>query len=458
MYRVFCMIGAGLVLAQPLSAQESAPAPSTAAPTKADDYAHLSGIDILPTRHAVEPYAELRVGLFRTDNVFRAPTNERDSTIYSIGTALDLVHDGRRLDAAAQGDLDWLNYGSNTYPDHLFGYLDGMASWTFSDAFLWRVRDTFGQLVPDPFEAVTPENIENFNYLSTGPTLTLQLGSSDRVTVYGDFARVTYEEEARDGDILSGGAAYDRQLGARSSVGLNFAANRYNLDEETLASDYETRMAFVRFSGQGARTRLMTDLGATELEQAGTKSRGVLARIEVSRRLSPASTGFLRAGREFSGAGDSLRGSIGASGLGTPVTGIATTDPARQTYGGIGWEYGRGRTAFGLNARWEEADYERNTIFNNTLKVVSGSAERRMGPTLTLNLRASYLERDFDSNAIGNEELEGGLELRKLLGRSIAVALSYEYNERSSSDASTEYKENRLGLRVDYRFAGTAAR
>ena len=78
------------------------------------------------------------------------------------------------------GNFSYLDYLQNAYGNQLIGRFDGMAHFrdSFRERLTWVLQDDYGQAALDPFAPTTPTNLENVNYVSTGPDLAMRVGGT----------------------------------------------------------------------------------------------------------------------------------------------------------------------------------------------------------------------------------------------------------------------------------------
>ena len=159
------------------------------------------------------------------------------------------------------------------------------------------VRDDFGQTSVDPYTPITPNNIENVNYLSTGPDAHLRLGATGFFDLSARYARAQYQSSPYDSNRAIGEFAAGRNLSASSAVSLNGEAERVMFDNTAINTDFNRYSGYVRYDLSGARTALSAELGGTTVSQTGASTSGVLAKFQLSRKLSGASSLTFSAGR-----------------------------------------------------------------------------------------------------------------------------------------------------------------
>jgi len=127
---------------------------------------------------AAEFSGELGVGAIYSDNIRLAPTDPTGDTIGVATTDFSLHEEARHLVADVAANLQYLTYAHSIYSNELVGDFTGYGKIALLPGRIdWVVQDNFGQQQLDPGLPVTPENLENINYFSTGPDVTIPLGA-----------------------------------------------------------------------------------------------------------------------------------------------------------------------------------------------------------------------------------------------------------------------------------------
>lgn len=416
------------------------------------------GLWVLPASADVEIAVE--AGLGYSDNVTRATTAPVEETIATAGLDLEVNHDRNRFDAEVALSLDYFHYLDDTYDSEIVGTANADLRFALIPGrFNWRLQDSFGQVVGDPFAPVTPENRENINYISTGPDLLLNVGQAGRLRLFGLYSLTDYERSDLDGDRTLAGVSFLRGLSSASEFGLNAVTETIRYDASD-ALEYERRSVFLSYQRDAGRTNLTSELGYIWQEPAvGEDSGGALVRISLARELTASSSLSLTLGTQFTDAADALRSSLdggGGGGLGQQYTAVA--EPFENQFASVAWTYVRNRTSLNLGGGIRKDDYETLDLFDRTSTHFDASVVRRISPRLSAGISASLLEDDFDATGFTAEELRVGATLDWQLGRTVFLGLSYDRFDRDGDDSLGTYEENRAFLRLTYRPRSGAAR
>ena len=399
------------------------------------------------------------VGVGETDNVTLVSTNKVSQTIAVADADFDYKKISRRLDVDAKGNFTYLDYLQGAYGSQLIGRFDGIAHVAIiPERIVWVLQDDFGQGALDPFTPVTPTNLENINYVSTGPDLAWHFGANSYVNVSARYARAQYATSPFNSNRALGNVAWGLQLSARSSVSLNADTERVMFQNTVLNSDFDRSSGFGRYEVRGLRTDFSADLGATTIRQNAGSTTGGLAKVELSRKLSAAAKLTVSVGRELTD------GSSSFSTLQGGAIGVVGTAPAAQTsnnytsnYASAGWSYQRNRTTIGLSGRWEKDLYGRDPQFDYTRSGAEFRVARRLTRALTAEVLGRYYKTDYvhglavsqiGTPSFDDESVAAALTWRH--GRGLEVKLRCEHSSRMTTGIYG-YRENRAFLTVGYR-------
>ena len=427
-------------------------------------------------------------GLGETDNVSLTTTNRVSQTIATVDADFDIKHRSSRLDVDAKGNFTDFAYLQGAYGNQLLGRFDGVAHFALIPQRLtWVLQDDFGQAALDPFAPTTPGNLEDINYVSTGPDVALRMGGTGFVDGSVRIARATFQTSPFNSNRVLGSVAAGLQLSARSSVSLNGAAERVLFENTVVNGDFDRSSAYARYEIQGARTELSVEFGATKISQnasSGTSTivrtasgslitvpvtipqsaystTGPLARIAVTRKLSSAATLTLAGGRELTD-GVSSFGSIqsGAIGVVGTVPALLTSSSYTSDFGSAGWQYERDRTAIGVSGQWEKDIYVSQSQFDVTREGAQIIAVRMLSRAFALQVLGRYDKSNYPNTTLltlagGSPKYDDGLVAATLswrYGRALEVRFRAEHGFRTTTGGvDNGYRENRVFLTVGYR-------
>jgi hypothetical protein len=405
------------------------------------------------------------VGIGESDNVTLVQTDKVSQTIAIADLDFDLKDQSRRFDVDAKGAFSDLDYLQNAYSNQLIGRFDGRADFALiPERVIWVLTESFGQAQIDPFVAAVPTNLENINYVSTGPDASFRLGPTIFLDLSARYAKSTYETDPFDSNTVLGSAAFGRALSAQSSISLVGSFDRVLFDNTEVNTNFNRTSVYVHYEVQGARTELTANLGATKVDQGSESITGPSAKLRLLRKLSSVSTLTFTAGREITD-GTTAFANLQGGAIGGIVTAPAALSQNNYTvtYGSIAWGYVRNRTTISLSGTWEKDSYEGQSLQDVTRDSAEFSFERKLSRVLTAQLLGRLYRTEYtDTNYSETDGLVGAaLVFRQ--GRGLEIKLRYDHSSRSVSGQgvgsgvvtvpgfSTDYGENRVFLTIGYR-------
>jgi hypothetical protein len=415
-------------------------------------------------------------GLAETDNVGLATTNQVSQTIAVVDLDFDVKQLTRLFDLDAKGNFSYLDYLQNAFGAQLVGRFDGTGKVALiPERLTWVVQDDFGQSALDPFTPQTPNNLENVNYLSTGPDVALRFGGTNFLNLSARVARAQYETSPFNSNRVLGDAAWGFQLSPASDLSINVDTERVLFENTVVNTDFDRSNGFVRYEVQGARTNFSVDLGGSRVEQGGASISGGLARVQLTRKISAA------ANLTFTAGHDLTDGSTSFSSLPAGAIGIVGTAPAALTSSSYtannasaGWKYERNRTSIAITGRWEKDVYRDASQFDVTRGGAEFNIERKMTRSLTAQLLGHYYKTNYPhaivvqgkgavlpnefglvtGDVIGASDYDDalvGAALSWRHGRAMEIRLRVEHTARETTGIEAGYHESRIYLTIGYR-------
>ena len=432
-------------------------------------------------------------GVGETDNIALTPTHRVSQTMAIADADFSVSRQSRLFDVKAVGDFTYLDYLQNAFGSQLLGRFDGVADAAIVPGrLIWVLRDDFGQSALDPYTPVTPSNIEDINYVTTGPDLKWRLNAVNYVDASVRYARAQYQTSPFNSNRFLASVAVGRDISAAASLSLNANSERVLFDNTVVNTNFDRSSAFGRYELQGARTGFVGELGVTVVDQSraaggsttqspppiirfspaifssplpvialkepGGSVTGPLAKLELSRKLSPSAKVVLTAGEDLTDASSSFSSqTTGASGINAVTPAALTSDTYRVTYATAGWQYTRNRTSLGVTGRWERDIYPGLSSLDVTRPSAEFYVQRRVTRALTAQIVGRWYRVNYPHAAIsqaGSTDYADtvlGASLVWRHGRGLEVRLRYDHDTYTASNGNTGYHESRGFLTVGYR-------
>jgi len=394
----------------------------------------------------------IAAGLIETDNVERTAIDPMSDTIEEVSADVALHEQTRRLDADVLSNLQYLNFSHDIYPHEVVGNFIGSSIFAIlPKEFEWVALDNFGQQQLDPTIAITPANLENINYFSTGPNLLIPFSSLLHGQVSVRFSNVYYQTSDLNNNRGDASVALVRPLSATSNVSLNVAAERVLYNDSAANPDYTTQEAYLRYDAEGARSKLAVDLGYDDVKGLGSTGAGPLVHVDAIRVLSPSSRLELSVGQDISDTSNLLRQMQSLNGLAVNASYLqAADDPFINRYARAAWQFDRNRTSVNFDVAVYQERHLEDPSLNQVRTQSDVGVRRNLAPSLTAAVGASYARGTFTTSAASYRNLTASAGLDWRIGRHLDVRAEYDRFDQRADVMTNQYTENRIGLTLGW--------
>lgn len=409
----------------------------------------LCVLGMFPTSVFAAADVAVHLGVGASDNIGRSAQNEVNGTLYSAGLLLSLSREGRRSDAALTADIAFLHYSKEDFDSSVIGNLTGTASVELvEDLLRWTVQDEFGQTRRDLLSSQAPDNREIVNFVSTGPDVSLRLGTATSLQLQARYGRMDYEFSPLSSQRHSLLAGLERRLSASSSAGL-FAVAEHLDPTSGAAEEFDRQEAFLRFGLQGSRSNVGLELGGTRIKGDSGSDSGLLLRTELGHQFGQRSSLTFHVARQFADAGGTL-GAGDAAGSDRPgrdaMTLARTTDPYSSDMAGLSWQIGGRRTSIMLSASWLDENASGAAGDRERLGYEL-AVDRQLSSRIATTIAASYADTRF--SAVGSTyEFSTTVRADWRLSRRLLVAVEGRYNNYAPASGGPNARERQLWIRL----------
>ena len=148
-----------------------------------------------PVVSALEIEPGVGVGLLYTDNARLSEDNEENDLVAVGYAGVSINENSGPLRLNAEAEWIHLNYTRDTFGKQDYPGLRLTGGWEQIRGRLdWQVRDYFTQTVGDSLEGVTPDNIQNTNAFTFGPSIRFPISGRQLVTVNPEYRNFYYED------------------------------------------------------------------------------------------------------------------------------------------------------------------------------------------------------------------------------------------------------------------------
>jgi hypothetical protein len=395
-----------------------------------------------------------RAGLSYSDNIYRAESGKQDALAAVAGLELVGSRPVGRLRYRADADLAFHDYLDHGISSELTGTAGMTGSYDFvPETFGWNAGLTYSQLRGDVLRPSAPGNREDVFSLDTGPTVRLRFSSVAELQVDGNYARQFYSDRPFDNQTLGGRVLLARRASpnSRLAVGYSYADVSYVGSGAPDEFDYKRKEIFGRVELRGVRSEMQLEAGNATISGDSVDSGGFFVRADLSRRLTPLVTGFLRGVREYPTSTESYGWGFGAGQVDN--TALLTSGPRKSTdlQAGLRFQAVRTQAEFSLSRR-EEVSLAEN-VGKRRLTGIQGSVSRAFTPHAEGGLYASWSDEKFTAFGNAAKETTVGARLGLTPGRTLGVETRVEYRDRSASGVYAGYSEFSGGVFLTYKGA-----
>lgn len=347
--------------------------------------------------HAQQYDWGLRAGATYSDNIARTSTNTQAETVVEGGIKLAIVEKRRWIDATIGSDIEYQSYLNHSFHSGVVGGVNGNIRFDIIPGRVsWTVLDNFGQASVDPLAVETPANRQNVNVLTTGPDITVPFGRRTDLRVRGRWTDASYGTTLANNTQTLGSVALIRHIAATSSVSLNVSSQRVTYATAAVSPSYDVQEAYVALDSTRERTTIGLQLGVTRLTGLGRSSGGPLARLNLSRMLSPRAGVSLTAGVQFADSAGAFHTtqSVGGIVLGN-TNAVVATDPFRLEYGSLTWTMTGEAVTATVRGDWNRERHQTQALLDRNQIGSRLSIGRRISPQFNLGAEGGYGRQEF---------------------------------------------------------------
>jgi len=398
----------------------------------------------------------VRAGASYSDNVRRTATDEESSGAALVGVDIRALRETGRLQYDVYGDVEYREYFEDDVDSETFGRLIAETSYAIvPETFDWMLSGSFDQIREDILSPAAPGNIEDVITLSTGPRVTGRVGDAFEVQGEAHYTLADYSERPFDSETVGGTLALGRRLSERSFLGAGASYDdvTYKSDLGLVAPDFERREYFLRFNTQGSRTTFDADVGVAQIEGTGFDEDGPMARLRLTRRLTPSLSGFVEYTREFPTSADATLEPQSIDGAVVGDASLLFAGPRENESGQVGVLFRRTRTSGMLAVAHREETSLTIPALGRDVNDINASISRQMTSRSTISGFARYTEDSIDTPTaptVDSEETVIGAQLSLAFGRMLSVDFIVQRRERDSDDAGGSFEELSGGVFVRY--------
>ncbi|KRF02142.1 hypothetical protein ASG87_11735 [Frateuria sp. Soil773] len=400
-------------------------------------------------------YADLE----HSNNITLSPNNPVSQNVLTPGIGFAYRQQGSVLQASVVGNLEYRDYLGGRFDNQTRTQLAGQGNWTVLPQRLdFSVEDYAGVQPIDTLVSNGPNNLQQTNVLSLGPTLHLRFGNA--LTAQAELRYIdSYASKVDEFDSSRGLAAFRvyRALGPTAQLSFNVEAQRVRFDNHA-DLDFDRTEAYLRYTSKLARFDADVLLGWSRLDFSHAPDQSKpLARLTLDWRPTLRSTFTLAGVYQYSDAAQDLMqpldmavssASGGAIGTGNAVINAQVYLDRRveATYA-----FHDERLTLSVTPIYGKLHYLNDRTLDQTSRGVGMGLAYRLRPTLTLSAFANGERMDYSRLDRRDRTIRLGLDLSQQWTPHWSWHASVIRQRRNSNAAEQSYRETEIFFGVAYR-------
>lgn len=396
----------------------------------------------------VEPTATF--GVTHSDNLLRSRTEEASDTVVDAGVGARIAMGGRifRLDGDAA-------FRHREFTEHTVGSENLPAVNLRASANLvpevlaWIADESMGQVAPQPFDSLTPDDQQTASYFSTGPSLYLPIGTRGRFESDLRYGLVNYSGSAVDSRRYSGEVGLGRLLTPTNTVSVNYTRKRVEYDQRSVPTS-TSDAAFVRYSVNSSRSQLVGEAG-TESSQVGPggTTREPHLVLGLQRRISRRTTLSVEFAHGYSDAAENLRVDLRDTFNAGGVQNIlVVAEPFKSDRGYLNLVRGGGRMMIALQVDGARERYSTRTNLNRNIYGAGIAIDYQLSSLTSAAVKVTLQKEALVNDSLSSRYGSATIGLNRRFGPSVRCTLGVQHLQASGN--VDRYRESRILLSLTY--------
>ena len=418
----------------------------------------------------------LYAGIERSDNITLSSTQPVSQNELIPGLGFTYTEQGSVLQANIIGALEYHDYPGNRFDSQTQTQLAGQVNWTVLPQRLdFSVMDFAGIQPVESLASNSPNNQQQTNVISLGPTLHLQFGNALRGQVELRYIN-SQASKVTDFDSSRGVAAFRlfRDLSPTDQLSANVEFQRVTFANSSTSSNYNRNEFFLGYTSKLAQfdSELMLGWSQLKFDHAPNES-NPLVRVTVGWQPTMRSRFTVAGTYQYADAAQDMMlapvqaiGDLGAAqnlalipgqafnGAGGGISaGNAVVDSQVYLERMLQVDYGytTERLTLSIAPLYRKLHYLNDPTFDQVGRGGSFELAYRLRPTITLSAFATLEKLTYQSLDRHDRTTRYGLDLRHQWTPHWSWHASVVQQHRNSNAAGQSYHENEIFFGVVFR-------
>ena len=414
----------------------------------------------------------LGVGIEHTDNIALRHDDKIDQNLLTPNVTFSLDRQGSTVQAHATGQVEYVDYLEGQYVNEFRGQFAGNLNWVLSPERLsFSASDVSGIQPVQTRVEYAPDNLQQVNIFSAGPTLQFRLGNALRGEADLRYTN-TLASKTKYFDSERGSFALRviRDLDPTSALSFNAESNYVDPQQTDIAINPLAAPSYTNYRVYGAyqstlsKIKFNASAGWTDYEfDQGIPARsGAFASVGVNWQMTPRNTLGAGVSHDF---GD-MAGNMATNPLTvgtTPDTSyttnsglvvgssVVTSQVFEQDQATLNYAFNGERLGFQVSPYFRRQKYINNQDLDIKYRGASSTITYLITPLLTLGFSGDYDRVEYLTSSGHDTYTSFGPSLLQQLTPHWSWQASFSHYTRHGSDPSRDFVENAVYFVVRYR-------
>lgn len=413
----------------------------------------------------------LGLGIEHTDNVALRHDDKISQNLLTPSMIFSLDREGSTFQAHATGQVEYVDYLEGQYVNEFRGQFAGTMNWVLSPQRLsFSASDVSGVQPVQTRVEYAPDNLQQVNIFSAGPTLDFRFGSALRGQVELRYSN-TLASKTKYFDSQRGSFALRaiRDLDPTSQMSFNAEANRVDPKQTDIATNplaapsYDNYRIYVAYQTILAKMTFNASAGWTdyEFDQGLPAHNGPFASAGVNWQVTPRSVLSAGASHDFGDMAGNMAASPLAAGTVPDITrttdsglmvgsSVVTSQVFEQNQATVAYTYTGERFNFSVSPYFRHQHYLNNDTLDISYRGANVSVGYRINPLTTLGFTAD-IDRVAYSTGVGHDTYTNfGPKFVQQLTPHWSWQASFSRYSRHGNDPTRDFDENAVFLALRY--------
>jgi hypothetical protein len=456
-----------------------APAQTSQEATSPDGTTATPNTDAQPQRPSLLIDYTVGLGFEHSDNIGLTQDDRKSQNLLTPNLTFLLDKEGSRVQAYASGQVQYVDFLEGEFVNELRGQFTGALNWVMSpDLLSFSMVDTSGVQPVETRVEYAPDNLQQVNVFTAGPTLNLRINPVTRVQAEllytNTLASKTEYFDSERGSFL---ASLIRDLSPISRLTFTLESNYVDPRQTDFTNNSFAAPSYTNYRAYGNYRSLLATLSLDvtagwvdyRFHQGIPSRSGAFGNLALSWQLTPRSSLGFGVGHQFGDAAGEIATDLGAlnanpdaprtldsalppdtipnifrnSGSGLAVgSSIVTSQVFEENQASISYAFKGEQFGFVISPFYRRQHYVNDPSLDIRYMGASGNVNYRISPLMTLGFSVEHDQIKY-LNPVGHDTYTSyGPNLMHQITPHWSWQASLTHGHRNSDSSGHDYTEN----------------